>query len=144
MKKIAYFLSAFILATMVISCDKKDDESDTDTVWFTTTYRNIASTCNTTNLNFSFLVTRVSDGLQESYTVAPGTFEIGSYMGYDDGETINIQVFAASSEDPLHEANIPFIFANYTEAQLASLNNELNISYCHEDDIGNITWVFDI
>ena len=141
MKKIVPLLLLIVL--LVISCDSEEEDNGRS-AWFTLTYRNIGASCNSTNLNFTFLVTRSSDGLQATQTVAKGVTVSGNNLGFTEGTTLNVQVFAASSEEPLHEANIPFIYTNYTDEQLNSNDNELQISYCHQEDTGNITWVFDI
>ena len=126
------------------SCSLEESEDTVATTFFTITYKNTGFDCNTTSLNFTFLVTRTSDGLQESYTVPKGELVTGSLIGFDDGNTLNVKLFADSSPNALHEANIPIILNNYTEEQLRSSNNKLDISYCHETDIGNITWVYNI
>ena len=143
MKRI-YFIGLCSMMMLVSSCSLEVPEDTVATTFFTITYKNTGFTCNTTTLNFTFLVTRASDGLQESYTVAKGELVIGSLIGFDDGNTLNVKVFADSSPNALHEANIPIILNNYTQEQLRSSNNKLDISYCQETDIGNITWVYNI
>lgn len=134
----------FLSLLMLNSCDAEDTEEDAKVSFFTLTYRNIGGQCNNTNLNFTFQITRVSDGLQQTHTVGQGETVIGSVLGFNDRGTLNVKVFASSSENPLSEANIEFHYTDYTEAQLRSPNNELHISYCHTEDLANITWRFDI
>ena len=140
MKKISFVLF-FVVAFLFIGCSEDESQEKATVVWFSTYYKNLSGNCNTTTLNFTFLVTRNGNGLQESHTVAPGETVFGSGMNYEEGSTLNVKVFAASSPDPLHEANIPFIYNDLTNEQIASINNELIISYCHEEDTGNITWL---
>lgn len=143
MKLIHYILALALIMPLFLTCEDEEDE-EARKGKFTLVFRNQGSACNTTTLNFTFLATRTSDGSQESHTVAPGSFEVGRTLNFSEGEVLNIQVFAASSESPLHEANIPFIYTNFTDAELQSNTNDLNIRYCHEEDIGNITWTFDL
>ena len=143
MRKI-YCIGLCSMMFILSSCSLEEPEDTVATTFFTTTYKNTGFDCNTTSLNFIFLVTRISDGSQESYTVPKGEIVTGSLIGFDDGNTLNVKVFADSSPNGLHEANIPIILNNYTEEQLRSSNNKLDISYCRETDIGNITWVYNI
>lgn len=142
MKKLDVLLLCVLSFSTLQSCDGPDDEFNPDVAFFTLTYRNTGNSCNPTNLNFTFQITRVSDGLQQTETVAQGQTLTGSRLGFDDGNTLNVKVFASSSENPISEANIEFHYGSYTEEQLRSENNQLQISYCHTENTGNITWVF--
>ena len=145
-----YFIRKTIILVLVfisiplLSCEEDEIEEDARTGRFTLVFRNQGNACNTTTLSFTFLTTRMSDGVQESHTVPQGGFVVGSNSTYREGDVLNVKVFAASSENPLHEANIPFIYMDYSDGELQSSNNDLSISYCHEEDVGNITWSFDI
>ena len=138
------FLFLAISVFMISSCDEDESQEEVRSTSFSIFLRHLEGDCNNTSLNFTFFLEHSSLGIQETFTLAPGDFIVASTLPFNDGDFLNVQIFAASSENPLHEANIPMIFNNYTDAQLSSLNNELTISYCHQEDTGNITWVFDI
>lgn len=138
--KNALFLIFSLLIIVIASCSLDEEERALTT--FKLSYENKGTGCNSTSLKFTFLATEVDGNKQESYTVDRGERVQGGNLVFRDGDVLNIKVFVASSEDPLHEVNIPFIYANYTQEQLDANDNALDILYCHEEDRANITWTF--
>ncbi|WP_420602849.1 hypothetical protein [Flagellimonas sp.] len=126
------------LLMLLFSCEE-DEIDDFREAQFSAVFLNSGTNvCNGAGLTFNFVIT-YPDERQESFDLAP-TMESRKSLGLvRDNESINVKVFFPSSEDPIAEANIPFIFNGISDEQLEPPGNELMIVYCHSETNG-IQW----
>lgn len=127
------------LGLLIFSCD--DDEIDNPReATFTAFFLNEGDMfCNEGQLTFMFLIT-YPNGTQESINLSPTEEYQKTLPLVRDDESINLKIFFPSSEDPIAEANIPFIFNDdVSDEELEPPGNELLVSYCH-GDTSPITW----
>ncbi len=136
--KVILKIITLLLLVLFLGCE--DDELDNPReATFTLFILNDGNMfCNEAQLTFTFLIT-YPNGNQESVTIAPANEYQKTLSLVRDNESINLKVFFASSEDPLTEANIPFIFNGVSDEELEPPGNELLVLYCHQDN-SPLTW----
>ncbi|MBC3756848.1 hypothetical protein H7U19_00425 [Hyunsoonleella sp. SJ7] len=127
-----------VLIFSFISCDEDEVENLREAT-FTVIFLNSGTQfCNEAQLTIKVLIT-YPNGNQETHTVNPFNEFEKTLPLVRDSESINLKVFFPSSEDPIAEANIPFIFNGVSDEALEPPGNELLIEYCHNLDNG-IRW----
>ena len=137
MKTIKYLIFLSI-TTLFICCEDSDIDNPREAT-FTTSFLNDGNFfCNEGQLTFTFLIT-YPNGTQESINLSPTEEHQKTLPLVRDNESINLKIFFPSSENPIAEANIPFIFNGVTDEELEPPGNDLLVSYCHRDN-SPITW----
>ncbi len=128
-----------LFITVFISCDESEVDDFREASFAVKFLNSGTLTCNEAGLTFNFVITYPNEN-QESITLAPTMEHQKSLQLVRDREVINVKIFFPSSEDPIAEANIPFIFNDdVSDEQLEPPGNELLVQYCHGADNG-ITW----
>lgn len=139
MKTIKQIIFGLFLGCLLFSCEEDELENLREATFSMVFLNSGTQACNEAQLTFQVLFT-FPNGRQETHTIAPFNEFQKTLSLVRDRESINIKVFFPSSEDPISEANIPFIFSNLiSDEQLEPPGNELLIQYCHGDD-NRITW----
>ncbi len=128
-KKLTLILSLIVI--FATSCTVEDLEGSLTS--FRLSYENKGPGCNDTSLKFTFLTTLVDGNESETYTVANSEIVQGGAFALRNRDVLNVKVYVASSDDPLHEVNIPLHFENYTHEQLDASGNRIAIVYCHQE-----------
>lgn len=139
MNILKYVFWLFIIA-IIFSCDEDESEVNAREATFTVIFLNSGTnSCNSAQLTVKFLIT-YPNGSQQTETVDPFNEFEKTLPLVRDRESINVKIFFPSAEDPISEANIPFIFNGISDEELEPPGNELLVQYCHNDDNSPITW----
>ena len=138
MKLLNYLFAFVMIMPLFIDCEGDELDNAREATFVAYFLNEGDMFCNEAQLTFTFLIT-YPNGNQESVTLSPTEEYQKSLSLVRDGESINLKIFFPSSEAPIAEANIPFIFNGVSDEELEPPGNELLVAYCHNDDNG-IYW----